>query len=196
VVQIDDKLARLYATELAEIRLPISTEQLALLDLPFTTVAYQQGLKVKLSAQLGGKSHSWQARVVRTEGMVNENTGVVYAIAQVKNPYQVSAQTSALLNGLFVQAEIEGKQLENIFVLPATAVNSAQAVLVVDKNSRLHTRRLQVLRTEEKRVLVQTGLRAGEQVVVSELDMPIENMPVKINLPGFKKLEGLEAANQ
>ena len=182
IIQTTDKLAHLYATDIAEIRLPISTEQLAFLALPNNSVSYEQGIKVVLSAQLGGKTETWQGRIVRSEGVVDESTGVIYAVAQIKNPYRNQGKTAALLNGLFVQAEIESKELTNVFVLPATAVNSSQQVLMVDKSSRLHSRHLQVLRNEENRVLVKDDLTAGEQIVVSELDMPIENMQVKVNL--------------
>ena len=196
IIQAGDKLAHLYASDWADIRLPISIEQFAFLNLPDKTLPYQQGIKVTLTAQLAGKSQSWQGRIVRTEGIVDENSGVIYAVAQVKNPYRSQGKTSGLLNGLFVQAEIEGKELSNVFALPATAVNSAQQVLIVDKNSRLHSRQLQVLRNEKNRVLVNQGLNADEQVVVSEMDIPIENMQVKVNLPGFKNLEGLGAVKQ
>ena len=182
IIQAGDKLAHLYASDWAEIRLPISIEQLDFLNLPDKTLPYEQGIKVTLTAQLAGKNQSWQGRIVRTEGVVDESSGVIYAVAQVKNPYRSQEKSPGLLNGLFVQAEIEGKELSNVFALPATAVNSAQQVLIVDKNSRLHSRQLQVLRNEKNRVLVSQGLNADDLVVVSEMDIPIENMQVKVNV--------------
>ncbi|SJM90083.1 efflux RND transporter periplasmic adaptor subunit [Crenothrix polyspora] len=188
IIKPGDSLAQLYATERAEVRLPISSDQMAYLDLPTRSVSYERGITVVLSAQLAGTTQSWPARIIRTEGIVDENTGVIYAVAEVKDPYRGKNNSPALWHGQFVQAEITGKVLADIFALPVTAVNSSQQVYIVDSHSKLHSRRLKVLRTESQRVLVRAGLTAGEQIVISDIDMPIENMAVKIeNTPELNK---------
>jgi multidrug efflux pump subunit AcrA (membrane-fusion protein) len=86
-----------------------------------------------------------------------------------------------LLNGLFVQADIQGKILSNIFVLPQQAMTAAHSVFIVDKDQHLHSRQLEVLRTEQNRVLIQQGLQAGERIVTSGIDLPIEGMTVQVS---------------
>jgi len=85
-----------------------------------------------------------------------------------------------LLNGLFVEADIQGKTLDNVFALPQQAINAAQQVLIVDNNQKLHSRHLDVLRTEANRVLIQNGLQAGERIITSGIDLPIEGMTVQV----------------
>jgi RND family efflux transporter MFP subunit len=176
IIQAGEKLAHVYATDSAEIRLPVSLEQLAFLDISLNGQA-QKPLKVTLSAPLASQQASWSAQIIRTEGAVDESTGVIYLVAEVKQPYQ-SAQP--LLNGLFVHAEIQGKALNDIFVLPQQAVNSSQTAFIVDKEQKLRSRHLEVLRTEPERVLVQQGLNAGERVITSGIDLPIEGMSVQV----------------
>jgi RND family efflux transporter MFP subunit len=170
VIQTGEKLARLYATDVAEIRLPIALEQLAYLDIALNDVK-QNPVEVTLTAKLAGALQTWQARIVRTEGTVDESTGVLYLVAELKAP---------LLNGLFVEADIQGKTLDNVFALPQQAINAAQQVLIVDNNQKLHSRHLDVLRTEANRVLIQNGLQAGERIITSGIDLPIEGMTVQV----------------
>ena len=189
-IQPGDKLARIYSTDVAEIRLPLTTDQLGFLDLPLGMAnaasrspaeAWERSPKVRLSAAFGGIMQTWTGRIVRTEGAVDESTGMLYAVAQVQTPYQQKDNRPPLLSKLFVQAEIEGKEMENVFVLPQAAINAAQEVLLVDSEQKLHNRRLDVLRNEPDRILVKTGLNAGDLLVTSGIDVPVEGMTVRVD---------------
>ncbi|MDP3330938.1 MAG: efflux RND transporter periplasmic adaptor subunit [Methylococcaceae bacterium] len=177
-IQPGDKIARIFSTDVAEIRLPLSTAQLSFLDLPLGT-AYK-GPSVSLSAQFAGTLHTWQGRIVRTEGSLDESTGVLYAVVEVQEPYQQKNNRPPLLANLFVQADIAGKAVDNIFALPLSAINASQEVLLVDNQQKLHIRRVEVLRNEDDRILVKAGLNAGDQLVTSGVDVPVEGMTVKI----------------
>jgi len=175
IIQTDEKIARIYSTNLAEVRLPVALEQLSYLDIALDEKSNQKPVKVTLSAQLAGITQTWQARIVRTEGMINESTGVLYLVAEVKQKDQ-----APLLNGLFVLATIQGKTLDNIFSLPQQAITAAHTVLTVDKDHHLHSRQLEVLRTEDNRVLIQQGLQVGERIITTGIDLPIEGMTVQV----------------
>jgi multidrug efflux pump subunit AcrA (membrane-fusion protein) len=94
-----------------------------------------------------------------------------------------------LLSNLFVKAEIEGKEVHGLFVLPQAAINALQEILIVDSEQKLHIRHVDVLRNEPDRVLVKSGLIAGDRVIVSGVDVPIEGMTVRVD-----KVLNLEAA--
>lgn len=178
IIQKGEKLAQLYSTDIAEVRLPVPLEQLAFLEIALDENSQQNPVKVTLSAQLAGVKQNWQATIVRTESMVDQGTGVLYLVAEVNQQKQ-----PPLLNGLFVQADIQGKTLSNIFVLPQQAMTAAHTVLIVDKDQHLHSRQLEVLRTEQNRALIQNGLQAGERIVTSGIDLPIEGMTVQVSAP-------------
>jgi len=177
-IQPGDKIARIFSTDVAEIRLPLSTAQLNFLDLPLA--ATRKGPSVSLSAQFAGTLHTWEGRIVRTEGSLDESTGVLYAVAEVQEPYRQKNNRPPLLANLFVQADIAGKAVDNIFALPLLAMNASQEVLLVDNQQKLHIRRVEVLRNEDDRILVKAGLNAGDQLVTSGVDVPVEGMTVKI----------------
>lgn len=180
-VQPGEKLARLYSTDVAEIRLPVAADQLAYLDLPLgrRNGAPAAGPKVRLTADLGGSERHWEGRIVRSEGGVDEETGLLHLVAEVKNPYSAS-HPEPLLAGLFVKAEIEGRVQEPLFVLPPGAVDASRQVLLVDDALTLRIRRLDVLRSEPDRIVVKNGLSAGDRVVVAGVQVPVEGMKVRL----------------
>jgi len=185
-IQAGEKLAHLYSTDLAEIRLPLPTDQLAYLDLPLGAGGRQCGAsslpcpKVILTADFAGTPQTWEGRIVRSEGKLDDTTGVLYAVAEVIAPYTQKDDHPPLLAGLFVQAQVQGKALQNLFVLPQNAIDAAQQVLVVDTELRLHLRHLEVLRNEPDRILVKEGLNAGERIVTSGIQVPVEGMKVRV----------------
>jgi RND family efflux transporter MFP subunit len=182
-IQAGEKLARIYSTDTAEIRLPLPTDQLAFLDIPLlgrNDSSHQEQTKVSLTAQFTGAMQTWEGRIVRTEGALDNTTGVLYAVAEILSPYRTKGYRPPLISGLFVQAEIEGKEMPNVYVLPQIAMNAAQEVLLVDAGQKLHIRRLEVLRNEPDRILVKEGLKMGDRIVISGIQVPIEGMSVRI----------------
>ncbi|MEN9757947.1 MAG: hypothetical protein RL755_2134, partial [Pseudomonadota bacterium] len=141
-MRIGDKLARIYSTQTTEIRLPIDLNQMAYIDLPTKRIAYRDGINVNIHTDLAGKKQQWLGKIIRTEGIIDENTGAIYAIAEVNFPYQTKPP---LYDGLFVSADIEGKTLHHVFALPSRAVNASNHVFVIDANSTLHTREVNVI---------------------------------------------------
>lgn len=184
-IQPGDKLARIYSTDVAEIRLPLATSQLSFLDLPLGG-GHCGGSslpcpKVTLTADFAGAMQAWEGSIVRTEGSLDESTGVLYAVAEVQNPYQHKDKRPPLLSRLFVQAEIEGRAMQGVFVLPQLALNASQEVMLVDAGKKLHLHHLDVLRNEPDRILVKEGLNAGDRIVISGIDVPVEGMAVRID---------------
>lgn len=180
-VQPGEKLARLYAIDVVQVRLPLATDQFAYLDLllDHRNGKPETGPKVTLSAEFAGALHQWEGRIVRTEGALDEETGLLHAVAEVRDPYASQADQPPLMPGLFVKAEIEGREQSDVFVLPSTAVNAAQEALWIDAEDRLHIRRLDILRSEADRILVRGGVNAGDRVVISGIEIPVEGMKVR-----------------
>ncbi|MFZ1747628.1 MAG: hypothetical protein WAU17_17060, partial [Nitrospirales bacterium] len=68
-----------------------------------------------------------------------------------------------------------------VFVLPPAVVNTrTEQVLVVGDDNRLKIQQLEILKSETDRIVVRGGLQAGDQVVLSGIDVPIEGMQVTI----------------
>ena len=177
-------VGRIYAVDSAEVRLPLPDEELAYVDVPMSYRGTQQqaGPAVTLSADFAGRRYSWQGRIVRTEGEIDPVSRMVHVVAEVDDPYAPGPDPTRppLAVGMFVEAEIAGRRVDDVVVLPWAALNGRDQVLIVDDDGRLRYRQVDILRSTSEHVLVQGGLAAGERVSISALDAVIEGMAVQV----------------
>ena len=182
-------VAMLYATDYAEVRLPVHDEELAFLDLQLDGLDMDQGTQplVMLSSEFAGKTHAWEGRIVRTEGEIDPQTRMITLVAQVDAPYENDRGQPPLAVGLFVEAEIMGREEHNVFVLPRAALQANDQVYVVSGDRTIEFRDVEILRIVEEDVYVTGGFEAGELVCLSTISNAIEGMsvrPVESNLIG------------
>ncbi len=182
-------IARIYAVDYAEIRLPLPDRELAFLDIiPLGQSAETMdgddppsGARVELRAEFAGASHQWDARLVRTEAELDPRSRMVHLVARVSDPFGLETERSApLAIGLFVEAIIEGKKLERAFVLPRDSLRPGNQVYIVDAENRIRFRDIDLLRTERNRIVVGGGLEDGDRICTSPLDAAIDGMQVRV----------------
>lgn len=185
VVMAGTPIGTIYAVDYAEIRLPLRDSELAYLDLPFGYPgddAETLGPRVVLSADFAGERHSWEGRIVRTEGEVDPSTRMVHLVARVKDPYSPQNGGAPLAAGLFVQARIDGRAARGIVVLPRAALRGENRVYVVDDEERLRFREVDLLRVTKGDVLIRGGLASGERVCLSPIDAATDGMQVRVRV--------------
>jgi RND family efflux transporter MFP subunit len=173
-----------FAIDTAEIRLPLSSRDVAYLHLPSATDLLDSPRpRVVLTAAGSGISGEWQAEIIRTEGVVDETSRVIYAVAQVVDPYGVlgmSAQAE-LRVGSFVRAEIQGLRAENVVVLPRSVLRADDSVLIANEQRKLEIRSVSVLRAEPETVYISHGIADGELVISTAMDVPIPGTQLAIS---------------
>ncbi len=174
-------VAKLYATDLAEVRLPVPDDELAYLQIPLdgANVATENQPRVRLFATFAGEAHAWEGRIVRTEGEIDPRTRMINVIAQVQEPYVRVGSRPPLAVGLFVEAEIMGNRVDNVFVLPRSAIQANNQVYVVSEDSTLDFRNVGILRIVAEEVYVTDGFAPGEDVSLSTVNNAIEGMRVR-----------------
>lgn len=177
-------VARVYAVDYAEVRLPIPDSEAAYLDLPVSYRGEEPnrvGPTVLLRATYAGREYEWHGRIVRTEGELDAETRMIHAVARVEDPYGRSddPQRPPLSVGLFVTAEIEGRSVQDVVSLPREAMRRDGRVLVVTADDRLSMRPVEVLKRERGEVLIASGLSAGERVCTSAPSLAVDGMQVR-----------------
>ena len=173
-----ETLANLYSVDVAEVRLPVHDEDLAFLPVSLDGAPDPAArLGVVLRARFAGRAHEWRGQIVRTEGEIDPGTRMVKMIAQVQRPYDQPDGTAPLTVGLFVDAEIEGRDVEDAVVLPRAALQSEGHVHVIE-DDRLAVRQVEVVRLlgEEACVL---GLQGGERVSLTRLPGAADGLRVR-----------------
>ena len=180
-----NELVKIFAIDYVEIRLPITEKQRGMLKLPRPyrgePIKTYQGPEANIYASIGGKNHTWTGRVVRTEGSVDRATRQVFVIVQVDNPYQRHSDNRPPLEiGQFVKADIQGKILENAYALPRSAVQGNNTIMIVDKDSRLQRKTVDVIWETQDQLIIQQGLAPDEQLCTTYVPYAANNAKVKI----------------
>jgi RND family efflux transporter MFP subunit len=188
------KIATLYGTDVAEIRMPLSDHDLAFLELGAKDSAVTP---VSLHAKVAGKDVVWHGVLARNEGVLDENSRVIYAIAQIEDPYMRKSKTSGvqLKFGRFLQAEIIGNRGLGLVVLPRDVMRLDGTVLVVDEQNKLGIREVQVQRADENNVYISGGLHIGELIATSVVPNPYNGMEVRM-LSNEKSQEDTESSGE
>jgi len=168
------QLAVIFASDVAEIRLPLPDK-----DLPFVDLKAQP--PVEVTANIGGTDYYWRGKIVRTEGVFDEQSRVLYVVAQVADPYNQDGESWAypLRIGTFVGANIDGRRADNLVVLPRSALRRDNRVWTIDSNHRLVPKTVSVLRTDASSVYINRGLEDNELVCLTLLENPLPGTVVR-----------------
>ena len=167
-------LGQVFSTDTVMVRLPLTDHDLGLLGIP---VAYNAmgdddgGIPVTLSATLAGERHEWQGRITRTDSAIDTETRVLYAIAEVEDPYGTAAQEEGapLAVGLFVSATIQGREIDNAYIIPRNALRGEDSVYIVREGGTMEIHTVSIIDSSPDRVVVSSGVDGGDLVVVSPL---------------------------
>lgn len=176
-------IGTIYATDYVEVRLPISADQLSYLGIPVSTrgqIPEPLRPPVTIVSDFGDTQLLWEGELVRMEAEIDERSRMVYGVSRLH--IEESEDTPILPVGMFVQADIRGRKVENVIRLPRSAMRDDNQVLVVDEQNRLHFRQISLLRLEHDEILVSGGLSNGELVCLSPMQTVVDGMlvdPVK-----------------
>ena len=171
------RLARVYGTDVVEVRVPLDSRELAWFSVPERG---EEGAPVEVSAAFGGSRQVWEGRVSRMEAQVDQQSRMVHVVVEIRDPYKATDGRPALLPGTFVDVSIYGRALEDVVAIPRHAVREGGGVWVVE-DGLLKVRDVAVLRSDRQQTLVSSGLAQGDQVVVSTLDAVTDGMKVRIS---------------
>jgi len=169
-------LATLYSTEAVEIVLPMENEKLFWFHVPGLTPGEAGGAAATVRAEVAGRALSWAGQVVRAEGKLDERTRMINVIVRVDKPYE---HRPPLVVGLFVSVDIEGLVLENVVVVPRSALHDGDMVWVAKDNTLLH-RRVEVARFMDDRAIIRGGISDGDLVIVTSMDTATDGMKIRV----------------
>ncbi|MFC1719932.1 efflux RND transporter periplasmic adaptor subunit [Pseudomonadota bacterium] len=176
------KVGRVFSIDVAEVRLPLTDGQLVELNLPLGYEAEDRlsAPLVSFRATLGNRDFFWQGQIVRIDAAIDQETRLIYATAEVTDPYGLgAAEGMPLAVGMFVSAEIVGVSEQQAYVMPRLALRNQDTVYVINSENRLEIRTVKVLSSTEEQVMVTSGVSQGEHVVTSTLPNAADGMAVE-----------------
>lgn len=187
------QIGELSSTEFAEIRLAVSSQQLKLLRSANHSGQSVIGTTVDLYQSDAPNTLYRQAKIVRTEGSIDMQSRLHFFVAQIDDPYLLS-ETSPLATpksatskpnavvefGRYVIADIHAHTVNQVALVKSEFVKNQQ-VAVLDEDQTLTYKKVHVLKSDGGISVVSQGLKAGDQIITSALQYPLQGMQLKLN---------------
>ena len=176
------RIAKVYSTDVIEVRLPLSDREAVLVDLP---VSYEDSQShsyptVTLRSRVGDLIHEWQGRIVRTDASIDVQSRMTFAVAEVKNPFRADPNDPRppLSIGLFVEADIDGRVIENALRLPKNSVYRGREILVLNDNNQVYFEAVSIVRSDPVSFIA-VGIKPGTKILTTRISLPINGMKVE-----------------
>ncbi len=177
-------LGRIFATDVVEVSLPVTDDELGRIGLPiaFEVTRDQPGPEVVFSAAVGGKMRHWKGHIVRTSAAVNSQTRLINVIGELHDPYGDGADDGApMAPGLFVNAEITGSIIEDVLFAPRAALRGKDRIFIGDpETGTLSIRQADVLYTDTEGVYFSSGAEIGELAITSPIQAAFDGMALEV----------------
>ena len=182
-VAAHDTLAILAGTDTYWVQASVPVDRLPWIDIPDTH--RQSGALVDVTYN-GGSVR--QGRVIKLLSDLEAEGRLARLIVAVNDPLNLKApqnEDPAMLIGEYVRVQIEGRQIEEAFQIPRTALRDNARIWIAGPEDRLEIRDVETVWRDTRTVLLTQGLRPGDQVIVSDLAAPIPGMPLTLE-PGSR----------
>ena len=181
-VGVGTPIAEVFATQGVEVRLPVSQEEFSQLGLdnfdPSDTNA--NNYDVLISSNIGNQDYTWNAKITRTDSTFDINTRQIDVIALVANPFGNAAGQPALKIGQFVNARIQGRTVDNVFVIPNKSIREGSYVYVV-RDEKLGKQSIDIVWQDDQYALVREGINDRELVVTTSLNSTLAGASAKLS---------------
>jgi len=135
------------------------------------------GLTPIIRLKSGAMVSRWQGRVARIADRIDPRTRTIGVIVAVDNPYAIAAGDARppLAKNMYVEVELRGRPRLGQIVVPRSAIHEGKA-FVVSTDNRLQIRTVKLRLSLGSVAVIESGLKAGERIVISDLIPAIDGM--------------------
>jgi len=176
-VSAQKPLGELVGTDAYWVQASIPVDRLEWIQIPQLTGETGSVAKIHYA---GG--HAVEGKVIRLMGDLASEGRMARILIEVKDPLRTKPGRQTvppLLIGEYVRAEVEGRQLDGVFVVPRTALRDDSTVWIMNTDRTLSIRTVAPVWRDERTVVLQNDLHAGELLIVSDLPAPVEGMELQ-----------------
>lgn len=126
----------------------------------------------------GQHTFSRKGYIARDLGVIDRSTRMSQLVIRVDDPYGLKNNVTALKFGSYVEVNLSGQTLQNVYRLPQELVTNKK-VWVVDNDGKLLPKPVTVLREEGRFFLINSGLEEDDKVVTTVPEYPQKGMEVR-----------------
>jgi len=137
----------------------------------------KHGLYAVVRLGSGDSGLEWKGALARISDTIDPKTRTIGAIVTVENSYSkaVPGMKPPLVKGMFVEVEMRANVIKDKILLPRSSVYEGK-VHVRNREGRLEIRPVKTGLVQGSLVVIDEGLKADDEVVVSDLSPAIPGM--------------------
>ena len=177
-VTLQEPLAELVGTDAYRIQASLPVDRLEWIDVPIKVGDF--GSKARI---IYGQGHECKGKVIRLMGDLATEGRMARILVEVADPLGMNSTNkdrTPLLIGEYVRVKILGRKLDGVFQIPRTALKDNSNIWIAKENQILEIRKVRPVWRDAEVVLLQDGLKPGEQLIISDLPAPVEGMTVRV----------------
>lgn len=184
-VSVGTTLGNAFGTEHAELRLPLSANDLAYLGISPGDASSSIEREITLIGSVAGEGSQWPARLVSSEGVIDRNTRLSYLVAEVRDPYHLehTSDQPPLPIGSFVEALIPGRDASGLLLLPAQALHQGGSVYLANHQDELDVIEVEVVRSTPTEVYVRGNIGPEDRIITTAIPAPVPGLKLNVREP-------------
>ena len=179
-VGANTNLGEIYATDVAEIRLPLSSQQLEQITI---NEQGKQSIPVTLTDAINSNNKTiWKANIKHVEGELDESSRELFVIADIEDPFGIKTNSPPLRINQPVKATIIGNTLKDAFIIDRKHLYGADEIILIE-DDLIQRKKINIVWTTPDTVITQDKDLEGKTIATSRLGFATDGTPVEVIVP-------------
>jgi RND family efflux transporter MFP subunit len=174
-------LATLAGTDSCWLEVSVPVKQLQWIDIPRGSAT--EGSQVRITnPDAWGADAFRTGRVIRLASDLETEGRMARLIVEVADPFTLQPENSSkpvMLTGSYVSVEIAGRPLDQVATIAREHLRDGDRLWIMGADATLEIRTVDIVFRGHDQVLVADCIKAGEQLVITDLAAPVAGMPLR-----------------
>lgn len=124
-----------------------------------------------------GEKVEWRGRVSLVDSGLDESTRALTLVVEIPEPMKnwMPGEHPPLFVGMFVEVNIKGVTMPDVFVIPRAALRERNHVYLLDEG-KLRIQKVEVIRKGQDGVVIRNGVNENTRIIISAIPDPVSGM--------------------
>ena len=180
IVAANTPITTLVGTDILWVKASLPASKLPQIVIPSTTNSFGSTAQVTYKPN-ENVTKTITGKIVQLEAELDPQSKTASVLIEIQNPFD--AEGLPILPGSFVEIYIEGKNIEEVYAIPSTALREGNHVLIADPNDKMAKKDVVVGWRLHNEVYITSGLEEGDRIITSPVSFPVYGSAVAILEP-------------
>ena len=124
-----------------------------------------------------GEKVEWRGRVSLVDSGLDESTRALTLVVEIPEPMKnwMPGEHPPLFVGMFVEVNIKGVTMPDVFVIPRAALRERDHVYLLNEG-KLRIQKVEVIRKGQDGVVIRNGVNENARIIISAIPDPVSGM--------------------